>query len=288
MSKNIIVTGSNSGFGRLTAQTLARDGHTVFATMRGVAGRNAKGAAELTAWARDGGHPLHVVELDVTDTGSVAAAVRRVADTTHGSVDVLVNNAGQFAAGVLEACTVEQVQALFDINVFGPMRVARAVLPYMRERRQGLLVQISSVLGRISMPFMGTYCASKFAAEAIAESYRSELVTLGIDSVIVEPGAFPTEVGMKAQSPTDTSRLEGYGDLANAPQRMFEGLGQLFASPQAPNPQDVADAVKKLVDTPFGQRPARTVVDAMTGSIIADVNRAYDASRAELMKAFGM
>jgi len=288
MGKNVIITGSNSGFGRLAAHTLALDGHTVFATMRGVTGKNAKAAEELGKWASDKGVELRVVELDVTDTQSIASAVRKVADATNGAIDVVVNNAGQFAAGVLEACTVEQVQALFDINVFGPMRVSRAVLPYMRERQQGLLIQISSVLGRISMPFMGTYCATKFAAEAIAEAYRAELVSLGIDSVIVEPGAFPTEVGAKAQVPTDVARLTGYGDLANAPQRMFEGLQLLFSSPQAPDPQDVADAVKKLIDTPFGQRPARTVVDNMTGSIVAGVNRGYDEGRAEMLKAFGM
>jgi len=288
MKKNIVITGSNSGFGRLTALTLARDGHRVFATMRAVKGHNAKAAESLVEWARTAQASIGVVELDVTDAMSVATAVRRIADECEGQIDVVVNNAGVFTAGLVETYTVEQTQALFDVNVFGPMRVNRAVLPYMRERRSGLLLHTSSVVGRVSMPFMGTYGASKFALEAVVEALRYEVAGLGIDVALIEPGAFPTDIGAKGPAPADTTRLAGYGAIATAPQKMFEGLALLFASPDAPDPQDVADAIKGVIDAPAGGRPVRTVVDRMVGTIVGSVNQSYEQGRSEMLKAFGM
>ena len=282
---NVVITGSNSGFGRLTAETLAKGGHSVYATMREAGGRNAAAAKELQALA---GGKVQVVELDVTSDASVQKAIDAIAAKTGGAIDVVFNNAGRFSMGIQEAFKVEEVQALFETNVFGPMRVNRAVLPHLRKRRQGLLVYTSSVAGRFSVPCMGTYSASKYALEALADAQRDELASLGIDVVLIEPGAFPTEVGMKALYANDSDRAGGYGEAATIPQKMGEGLGQLFSSPTAPNPQDVADAVKKLIDTPAGKRPNRVVVDNISGDPVRALNAVYDKHRHDIMVAFGM
>lgn len=280
---NVIVTGSSSGFGRLTVETLAKAGHTVFATLRNVKGKNAAAAAELAAIPN-----VQVIELDVTSDASVDQAIAAIAGKTGGAIDVLVNNAGRFSMGVQEAFSVEEVKSLFDTNVFGPLRVNRAVLPHMRKRRSGLIVNISSIMGRFTTATTGTYAATKFAVEALSEALGDEVKALGIDVVAIEPGAFPTNVGNNGLYANDPSRSDGYGPVAQIPQKMGEGLGQLFASPQAPKPQDVADAIVEVVQTPSGKRPARVVVDKLTGAPIKAMNEEYLKHRQELLAAFGL
>jgi NAD(P)-dependent dehydrogenase (short-subunit alcohol dehydrogenase family) len=285
---NVLITGSNSGFGRLTTETLAKAGHTVYATMRESTGKNAKAAAELKAFGAANGNRVHVMDLDVTSDASVQQAVDAIARHSGGIIDVVFNNAGRFSMGVQESYTLEEVKGLFEINAFGPLRVNRAVLPHLRKRRSGLVIATSSIVGRFSLPCVGPYSASKFALEAFAEAQRDELKSLGIDVVLVQCGAFPTEVGNKGLYPADAARATEYGDVAKIPQRMGEGLGQLFASPQAPNPQDVADAVKKLIDTPAGKRPARVVVDKLTGDPLQALNASHEKNRAVVLTAFGL
>lgn len=285
---NIVITGSNSGFGRLTTETLARAGHTVYATMREATGRNARAAEELRAFGASHGNRVHVYEMDVTSDEAVEKAFAGIAQHAAGAIDVLVNNAGRFAMGVQEAFRVDEVKSLFETNVFGPLRVTRAALPHMRKRRSGLVVHVSSIVGRVSLPTTGTYSASKFALEAIAEAQRDELKGLGIDVVIVEPGAFPTEVGNKGLYAHDPARSDDYGPVAQIPQKMGEGLAQLFASPQAPKPQQVADAIHRIIHTPHGQRPDRVVVDDLTGGPVKALNEAYLKHRHDVLAAFGM
>src|SRR5258706_7275883 len=180
----VLITGSSTGFGRLFADTLARKGHTVFATMRDIGGRNAKNASEIRALAEKNSLPIDVLELDVTNDASVERAVQ-AAVTKAGRIDVAINNAGYFLSGLAEAVTTEQAQHLVDTNSFGPVRVNRAVLPHMRRQRSGVLMHISSGAGRVVIPSGGFYCASKFALEALAEAYSYELAAQGIESVIV-------------------------------------------------------------------------------------------------------
>jgi NAD(P)-dependent dehydrogenase (short-subunit alcohol dehydrogenase family) len=284
---NVLITGTSSGFGKLTAQTLAKKGYTVFATMRGVNRKNASAAADLRAWTEREGVKVHVLELDVTDQASVDAAVQLVlSQAAH--LDVVVNNAGYNLIGHGEAFTPEQAQALFDVNVFGVQRVNRAVLPSMRERGAGLLIHVTSALGRFVMPCMGLYCASKFALEALAESYRYELALTGIDSVIVQPGAFPTDISSKGPQPANAERAAGYGPAAGLQQQMFGALGSMLSGPNAPSPQLVADAIAKLVETPTGQRPLRTVVDPLTGQGSEVINAAAAEVQAMAFEAMGM
>ena len=191
MSKRILITGTSSGFGKNASIALAQKGHTVFATMRGVEGKNADQATALREQAQDKGWDLFVLELDVTDDASVTKAVDQ-AVSKAGGLDVLVNNAGIGNFGIQETFTPEQVQKLFDVNVFGVLRLNRAVLPSMRKAGSGTIIYISSGLGRVLFPFVGPYAATKFAVEALAEAASYELKPLGIHTHIIQPGAYGT------------------------------------------------------------------------------------------------
>lgn len=282
---NVIITGTSSGFGLLTTNTLAAAGHTVFATMRDPGGKNAKAAQ---AYAGAHGGRIHVVDMDVTSEASVDKAIAAIAAQTGGVIDAVVNNAGRFSMGVQESFSMADVQGVFDTNVYGPLRVNRTVLPHMRKRRSGVIINVSSVVGRFSLPTMGTYSASKFALEAFADAQRDEVRGLGIDVVLVEPGAFPTEVGNNGLYVGDPTRDGDYGAVAQIPQKVGEGLGQMFSSPDAPKPQAVADAIHRLLHTAAGQRPDRVVVDDMTGAPVKALNEYYGPKRLELMTMFGM
>jgi NAD(P)-dependent dehydrogenase (short-subunit alcohol dehydrogenase family) len=255
MPLTILVTGSNGGLGRLMSETLARGGHRVFASMRDVDGRNAPAATELADLAHREELPLSVLELDVRDDDSAAAAVES-AIAIAGRVDVLVNNAGTSYVGLLETLTPEQARDLFETNVFSMLRMNRAVLPHMRERGSGLLVHISSGLGRIVLPFQGLYTATKCAVEAIAETYRYELACVGVDSIIVEPGLYATRFyeNAAANRPADAQRAPEYGPLYVLSQDMAS------RRPTPGDPQEVADAIAELVELPAGARPLRTTV----------------------------
>ena len=284
--KVILVTGSSSGFGRLTVESLARQGHQVYASMRDINGRNAEASDQIRELAERENLAINLVELDVTDDVSVDKAVSEVIERS-GRVDVLVNNAGTVYMGPTETFTLDQIQQQFDTNFFGVARMNRAVLPYMRGQGSGLLLHVSSIAGRLTMPFMGIYSASKFAVESLAEAYRYELSSLGIDSVIVEPGAFPTSIFAKIGQPADHSRLVEYGDLAKIPQQMGAGFEEMFSGDTAPDPQEVADAIAKLVATPAGQRPLRTLVgqDAQAATAL---NQVAEQAQEVLMEMVGL
>ncbi len=256
MAQTVLVTGSNSGFGRLIVETLAPQGYIVFAGMRAVAGRNAPAAEELRALAQQKQLALHIVELDITDDASVEKAVTSVIAST-GRLDVVVNNAGMSFSGPLEAFTPEQVRQQFETNVFGALRVNRAVLPQMRKQGSGLLLQVGSVAGRVALPFLGLYGATKFALEGLTESYRRELAPFEIDAALIEPGTYPTPIAAKHQVAADTERAALY-------QRAMEAFMTPFyaenRSATPPNAQEVADAVARVIALPAGQRPLHTVV----------------------------
>jgi NAD(P)-dependent dehydrogenase (short-subunit alcohol dehydrogenase family) len=240
MTKTILITGASSGFGLDTAKTLAQAGHRVFAAMRNISDRNRPHAEALRA------RGIHIVELDVTDDASVERAVNSVL-TQAGRLDVLVNNAGIGSAGVSEAFTTDQVRDLFNVNVLGVQRTLRAVFPTFRRQGEGLVVNLGSILGRVTFPFFGFYGASKFALEALTDSYRYELSQLGIDVVLVQPSNYPTNIFANAQLPGDAERATAYGEIAAIPGKMLETLMTLFQSENAPNPHDVAEAIARIV-----------------------------------------
>jgi NAD(P)-dependent dehydrogenase (short-subunit alcohol dehydrogenase family) len=279
--KVVVVTGASTGFGRLIAQTLARKGYRVFATMREVNGRNALAAGEIRDFAAREKHCLQALEIDVTDEGSIQRAVDEVT-AQCGRVDVLVNNAGFAITDLAESVTLAQAQRQFDTNFFGVLRMNRAVLPAMKRHGSGLLLHISSAAGRLAIPAMGLYCASKFAMEALAEVYRYELASLGIDSVVVEPGAFPTPIMAKFEAGEDPSRKAGYGDVADIPEK----VRTILTSSRA-NPQQIADSVLQIIETPAGQRRLRYRVGP-GGPGIQRINAVTDDVQAQLLAAFGL
>ncbi len=277
----VLITGASTGFGRLITETLSRKNYQVFATMRNVNGKNAGPAQKLCELAKRESLALHVVELDVTDDGSVERAIRTVIDES-GRIDVLVNNAGYGLMGVTEAVTLEQARRIMDTNFFGAVRMNRAVLPYMRRQKSGLLIHISSGAGRIVVPSMGFYCASKWAMEALAEEYRYELANLGIDSVIIQPGAYPTAVFSNIERAADTMREEAYGAVNGIADRI---LGMLGAAKG--NPQEIADVVLHTIETPPGQRKLRQRVGSGVQGI-ADLNQLSETVQEQILAAYGM
>jgi NAD(P)-dependent dehydrogenase (short-subunit alcohol dehydrogenase family) len=277
----ILVTGASTGFGRLTSVTLARRGYTVFASMRDVAGRNRAHSADLEDFARKENLQLRVVELDVTSDSSVEQAAERVVRDA-GKIDTVVNNAGVFYGGLLESFTVDQAKQIFETNFFGPLRVNRAVLPYMRQRRSGLLMHISSIVGRLVVPAMAVYCATKFALEAMAETLRYEVSQLGIDSIIVEPGEYPTAIFANAAQGTDQSRVADYGSVAEVPRKLFD-----FLASNKNDLQEVADRIVELIEMPVGSRPVRSLVGSFAQQCqpLNDVTLQFQTNA---MQAFGL
>ena len=277
----VLITGSSTGFGRLFAETLARKGHIVFATMRDSGGRNAKNASEIRALAEKDLLPIHVLELDVTDDASVGRAVD-AAVAKGGRIDVAINNAGYYLSGLEEAVTTEQAQRLMDTNFFGPVRVNRAVLPHMRRQRSGVLMHISSGAGRVVLPSGGFYCASKFALEALAEAYSYELAAQGIESVIVEPGAYETPVFGNTVMAADEARTNTYGAVKEIPTKLNAAL-----SSNAGNAQDVADAVLRIIETPAGEKQLRYLVSPESFGV-DQINALSKQVQAKLLEAFGL
>jgi len=280
MSKTILITGTSNGFGHDIAQTLASAGHRVFATMRDISGRHREAANVLSAQG------IEILELDVTDDASVDAAFASLFWKTDGKLDVLINNAGVAAGGIQESFTPEQTRAMFDVNVFGVQRVTRAALPSMHRARSGLVINIGSILGRVTLPFFALYGASKHAVEALTEGYRYELSQQGIDVVLVQPGPYPTKLYTSIQRPTDIGRADNYGEVAAMPAAFEEYLGGVFNSAEAPDPHDVATAIVALIEKPVGQRPERVVVGLDFGAVAA--NNAIAPIQANLVAAIGM
>lgn len=283
----ILVTGTSSGFGKLTAETLARAGHRVFAGMRDPNGKNSATRDELAALKLENGGSLEVVDLDVVNDASVNAAVAHV-ESRAGGIDVLVNNAGIAGAGVIESFTVEQARAMYEVNVFGVHRMNRAVLPIMRRGNRGLIVHVTSTIGRLIMPFLGIYVSTKFALEALAEAYHYELAPSGIEAIIVEPGSYPTKIGNNMLTPADPEREKAHPALQPMLQGLMGMLSNMAAMPNAPNPQDVADAISRLVAQAPGTRPLRTIVDTQMGPMVEQINRLEQDLQTQALISMGM
>ena len=264
MGKTILITGASSGFGRLTAETLQNSGHKVFAGFRSNDGRKKQVADELRE------KNIEILKLDVTDQGSVDSAIAQLLEKSNNELDVVVNNAGMASAGISEAFTPEQIRQLFEVNVFGVQRVLRATLPVLRAKRRGLVINVGSILGRITLPFFGLYGASKYAVEAMSDSYRYELSQLGVEVVLVQPSAYPTNMYAAAQQPADEELRETYGEASEVPDKILKTFVTLFQGEDGPNPQDVATAIDKIVSTPAGNRPDRVVVGLPFGSDVVN------------------
>ena len=184
--KTVLITGGTDGLGRAAALLLAEQGYRVFAT-----GRSAEKRAALDQLAGEQGLPLKTVEMDVCEDASVERAVAEVG-AQAGAIDVLINNAGVGYFAVLEEIRMDHLRQQFETNFFGAVRVTQAVLPGMRERRRGRIVNISSAAGKVALPLFGAYSGSKFALEGMTDALRLEVYPFGIDVVLIEPGYIRT------------------------------------------------------------------------------------------------
>ncbi len=288
--KVALITGCSSGFGALTAKELLKKDYSVWATMRELKGRNEKSAADLQSWQNGRGPnatgKLNLAELDVTNHATIAAVAKQITEI-DGRIDVIVNNAGVGIGCVLEACSIELVQKIFAINTFGSLAVNQAFLPLMRQQKSGLLIQISSTLGRLQYPFLGLYSASKAAAEALAEGLSFDFKSFGIESIIVEPGGFPTGIGAKMIPPDKPEILNSYGaDYVESMMTFFKKMGASFDQPNPPDPIEVAQKITELIELAPGKRPLRTVVGKIGSAGVARLNQTQLACQAEYMAPF--
>jgi NAD(P)-dependent dehydrogenase (short-subunit alcohol dehydrogenase family) len=257
-----LITGTSSGFGRQIAQAALARGDRVVATAR-----RPETLADLVAAAPERVHP---VALDVTRADQIDAAVRAALER-FGGIDVLVNNAGHGSVGAVEEIAMPDLRALMDTMFFGPVALTQAVLPHMRERRSGAIVQMSSMGGQLSPPGFGAYCSAKFALEALSESLATEVEPYGIRVLIVEPGAFRTEFGGGRMHRSRDSGL--YAETAG------ENRAYIDASDgtQPGDPHKAAAAIVSALDAP--DAPLRLAL----GDDAVDAIRAkHDRLRADL------
>lgn len=280
--KKVLITGCSSGFGYDSAKYLADKGHHVYATMRNINGKNAAPASELRHYANSNGVKIEVLEIDVTSDESVNAAVAQIP-----VVDVLINNAGLGFGGAIEAFSSEQCLAQLDLNIVGTLRTAKAVLPGMRARKSGLIIQISSIAGRGAFPGFGVYHASKWGLEGFSEAMRYELAPLGIDVVIVEPGPFSTNFFGNMIPATNDELAMAYQHVGE----FFEGFGnqvkEMFADENAPtDPMIVVKIFEDLINSPAGSRPLRTIAGLDFG--FQALNDAVEPFRKASLESMGL
>ncbi len=275
MDKIVFITGTSTGFGKLTATTLAKAGYTVIAGMRGIGEKNEAVANELGALPN-----IEVVEIDVTDDFSVTNAFEKVLQK-YGKIDVLVNNAAVSGFGLLEAYSLESIRKMFEVNFYGVIRTYQAVLPSMRAHQSGLIINISSGASAHTSPFMVPYFASKFGVESITEGLQDELKQFNIENVSIQPGVYPTEMntgektGINADKPIIAAQ---YDPVAT---EQFNAIGAaLFGKMKEfnMNPQTIADGILHLIQMKEGSRPLRFPLDAVAqGTDLEFIN-----ARAEL------
>ncbi|MEW2921448.1 SDR family oxidoreductase [Muricauda sp. ANG21] len=258
--KTVLITGSSNGFGYLSALTLARNGFNVWATMRDINGKNKTKKEELENFATKENIAITIAELDVTSDKSTQDLVERILIEEQNGIDVLVNNAGVMYVGITEAYSLEQVQEQFDTNFFGVIRTSKAFLPLLKRSIDGLIINISSLAGRLVFPYFGIYCASKFALEAYSESLKYELKPLGVDVSVIEPGPYPSGLLYSGPKEVDITALKSYGEMADVPKAMLQNFEQFYKSDSSPNPQEIPNAILNLIKMQNGNRPIRQAV----------------------------
>ncbi len=282
MSKTVLITGASSGFGKLTAMTLAKAGYRVLATMRNTQGKNAAVAQELSQLSN-----VAVIELDVTDDQSVNEAIRQATLLTE-TIDVVVNNAAVTGVGVMEAYSTRQQERMFDINYLGVVRVYNAVLPIMRKQGSGLFINITTGASGFTLPYMVPYFASKMAVESLTEGMQEELRPFHIDNVSLQSGVFDTGMSKKEGVQADRQEIiEAYGEKATVPmQKMLSVLlGSLGNG--GPDPQLIADSILRIIQLDPGQRPLRYPVDPLAKGMDIKFIEARAAIKKEWAGAYG-
>ncbi|MDH6698932.1 SDR family NAD(P)-dependent oxidoreductase [Streptomyces sp. MAA16] len=283
----VLITGAATGIGNLTAKALARAGHRVHATMRSPEGRNAPRAQELRDIAAAEGVDLRVAELDVSSQESADAAVAAVL-ADGGDLDVVIHNAGHLLVGYVEAFTAEEMAHLIDVNTLGVQRLNRAALPHLRRRGSGTLLYVGSTTSVTTPPFLGPYVVSKAAMDSLALVTSYEVAPLGIETVIVMPGAFTegTDHFPTAGRAADTAVAEAYQALDPLVARNEEATASLFTPGTHADPVVVAEEITRILALPYGERPFRSVVD-LTNSSVEQANDAVTEARTDFVRRMG-
>jgi NAD(P)-dependent dehydrogenase (short-subunit alcohol dehydrogenase family) len=289
MKNIIVITGASSGFGALAARALAKAGHTVYASMRDTAGRNAAQVDEAERFSSENNVDLRTIELDVLSEESVNAAIQKIV-ADNGRLDVVIHNAGHMAFGPAEAFTPEQFAGLYDINVLSTQRVNRAALPQLRKQKQGLVIWVSSSSSAGGTPpYLAPYFAAKAGMDAMAVVYARELTRWGIETSILVPGAFTGGTNHFAHSgrPADKERVAEYeaGPYKGFAEDVMTGFASIV--PPDADAAAVGEAIVKVVNAPFGKRPFRVHVDP-TEDGAEVVNMVCDRVRAELLRRIGL
>jgi NAD(P)-dependent dehydrogenase (short-subunit alcohol dehydrogenase family) len=240
--KSVLITGATDGLGRAAAVLLAERGYRVFA-----AGRSSEKRAQLDALAREKHLPLESIALDVCDDASVEAAVRAVLGKA-AAIDVLINNAGVNYTAAVEDLTMADWRAQFETNFFGVLRVTRAVLPHMRERRSGRILMISSLSGLVTPPTQGAYSSSKHALEGLSNALRLELFPFGIEVVLIEPGYIITGI-QKAAADLSRPYVQKGGPYAPLYARFFISVNDTRTKSKT-TPEDCARVMLEAIESP--------------------------------------
>lgn len=260
--KIVLVTGCSSGFGMLTAARLAAEGHKVIATMRDL-----KKKAPLLDEVNRRGAKVDILPLDVTDKQSIAAAVAEIG-SKYGYVDVLVNNAGFGIGGFFEDLSDEEIRSQFETNFFGVQNVCRAIIPFMRPRRSGKIINLSSVSGFNASPCLGAYVASKWALEGFSESLRYELKPFGIDVLLIEPGSYRTKIF------SDNARFAAkFVDNTSPYFEYSQYFGKKVKESIADNHKDPEDIAKLVSDLINAENPPFRNIPDLGSKFIAILRR---------------
>lgn len=254
---SILITGCSSGFGRLGAEHYARLGAKVIATMRNLPRPE---ATELETLAKSDGLDITVLEIDVTDDAQVTAGVEAALKAAGGKLDVLINNAGMSIAGPIEGQDMTATKLIFDTNVFGAQRMARAVLPSMRAHKQGYIFNITSQLGRVIIPGFGQYSPTKFALEAMSEQMAYELEPFNIDVTIIQPGGYPTRIWYNQNAPSAVLKSRMTEDVIDAYPQFTAGMGKREAGGGEADPMDIPRAISTAISQAQGTRPLRIAI----------------------------
>lgn len=255
--KSVLITGSSSGFGYDGALHYARLGAKVIASMRGLPRPEAD---KLKAEAAKEKLDITIIEIDVTSDDQVAKGVAEAERIAGGALDILVNNAGVGYAGPIELQDMEATKLIFDTNVYGPHRMARAVLPAMRKAKSGLIFNISSQLGRVIVPSAGHYSPTKFALEAMSEAMAYELVPHNIEVCVIQPGGYPTKVWVNRNILAKQLKDRLSPEEAAAYPALVSRMGAEDGSGRSADPMDVPRAIAEIAAMPAGTRPLRRAV----------------------------
>jgi len=289
MKNVIVITGASSGFGAVTARALAKAGHIVYAGMRGTTARNAKQVEAAKQFSFESGVDLRPIEMDVSSQESVDAAIAEIL-STEKKLDVVIHNAGHMVFGPSEAFTPQQLAEVYDVNVLSTQRVNRAALPQLRRQGHGLVLWVGSTSTRGGTPpYLAPYFAAKAGMDALAMCYALELTRWGIETTILVPGLYISGTNHFANAgfPADKDRVAEYesGPNFGLGDDILKGLHAV--TPADADVAEVADAIVKVVDTPFGKRPFRVHIDpAQDGADI--VNGVADRVRVEFLRNAGL